>query len=57
VELHVASTEPGVRGDTSKNTMKSATLETGASIQVPLFVETGDLLKIDTRNASYISRV
>ena len=57
VELHVESTEPGVRGDTSKNTMKSAKLETGAMIQVPLFVETGDLLKVDTRDGSYISRV
>ena len=57
VELHVASTEPGVRGDTSKNTMKSAKLETGAMIQVPLFVETGDLIKVDTRSNSYISRV
>ncbi len=56
VELRVASTEPGVRGDTSKNTMKSARLETGATIQVPLFVETGDLIRVDTRSGSYISR-
>ena len=57
VEVHVQSTEPGVRGDTSKGGMKPATLETGATIQVPLFVETGDLVRVDTRNSSYVSRV
>ena len=57
VEVHVESTEPGVRGDTSKGGMKPATLETGATIQVPLFVETGDLIRVDTRSASYVSRV
>jgi elongation factor P len=57
VEVHVESTEPGVRGDTSKGGMKPATLETGATIQVPLFVETGDLIRVDTRNGAYVSRV
>jgi len=57
VELHVTATEPGVRGDTSKGGMKPATLETGATIQVPLFVETGDLLRVDTRTGAYVSRV
>jgi len=57
VELHVASTEPGIRGDTSKGGMKPATLETGATIQVPLFVGTGDVLRIDTRTGTYVSRV
>ena len=57
VEVHVESTEPGVRGDTSKAGMKPAKLETGATIQVPLFVETGDLLRVDTRTGSYVSRV
>ena len=57
VEVHVESTEPGVRGDTSKGGMKPATLETGATIQVPLFVNTGDLIRVDTRTASYVSRV
>ena len=57
VEVHVQSTEPGVRGDTSKGGMKPATLETGATIQVPLFVETGDVIRVDTRNSSYVSRV
>jgi elongation factor P len=57
VDLHVQSTEPGVRGDTSKGGMKPATLETGATIQVPLFIDTGDLLRIDTRTGTYVSRV
>jgi elongation factor P len=57
VDLHVQSTEPGIRGDTSKGGMKPATLETGATIQVPLFVDTGDLIRVDTRNSSYVSRV
>ena len=57
VDVHVQSTEPGVRGDTSKAGMKPATLETGATIQVPLFIETGDLLRVDTRTGSYVSRV
>ncbi|MBI4341101.1 MAG: elongation factor P, partial [Candidatus Omnitrophica bacterium] len=57
VDVHIASTEPGVRGDTSKGGMKPATLETGATIQVPLFVATGDLIRVDTRNGVYVSRV
>ena len=57
VDLHVESTEPGVRGDTSKAGMKPAKLETGAVVQVPLFVENGDLLRVDTRTGSYVSRV
>ena len=57
VDVRVESTEPGIRGDTSKGGMKPAKLETGATIQVPLFVDTGDLLRVDTRNASYVSRV
>lgn len=57
VEVHVESTEPGVRGDTSKGGMKPATLETGATIQVPLFVEPGDLIRVDTRTGTYVSRV
>ena len=56
-DLHVQSTEPGVRGDTSKGGMKPATLETGATIQVPLFIDTGDLLRVDTRTGTYVSRV
>ena len=57
VDVHVQSTEPGIRGDTSKAGMKPATLETGATIQVPLFIETGDLIRVDTRTSSYVSRI
>ena len=57
VEVHIDSTEPGVRGDTSKGGMKPAKLETGATIQVPLFVEVGDRIKVDTRTGQYVSRV
>ncbi len=57
VDVLVASTEPGVRGDTAKGGMKAAQLETGATIQVPLFVETGDRVRVDTRTGSYVSRV
>ncbi len=57
VEVHVSATEPGVRGDTSKAAMKPATLETGATIQVPLFVDNGDLIRVDTRTGAYVSRV
>jgi elongation factor P len=56
VELNVADTEPGVKGDTVSNVMKPATLETGAVVQVPLFVNVGDRVKVDPREARYISR-
>jgi elongation factor P len=55
VELGVAETEPGVRGDTVSNVTKPATLETGAVVQVPLFVNVGDRIKVDTRERRYIS--
>ena len=57
VELQVTDTEPGVRGDTVSNVTKPATLETGAVVQVPLFVNPGDRIKVDTRERRYISRV
>jgi elongation factor P len=57
VELEVTFTEPGVRGDTVSNTLKAATVETGAEVQVPLFIEKGDLLKVDTRDGRYVERV
>lgn len=57
VELQVTQTEPGFRGDTSQGATKPATLETGAVIQVPLFVEEGDVLKIDRKEDKYLSRV
>ena len=57
VELTVAQTEPGVRGDTATGGTKPATLESGAVIQVPLFINEGDRLKVDTRTGSYIERL
>lgn len=57
VELRVKHTEPGVRADTVKSPAKEAVLETGAKIDVPLFINQGDLIKIDTRTGEYISRV
>ena len=56
VELAVTDTEPGVRGDTVSNVTKPATLETGAVVQVPLFVNVGDRIKVDPRERRYISR-
>src|SRR2546429_8302812 len=56
VELAVTDTEPGVRGDTVSNVTKPATLETGAVVQVPLFVNVGDRIKVDPREGRYISR-
>ena len=57
VELTIAQTEPGVQGDRVSGARKPATLETGKVIQVPLFVETGDRVKVDTRTGEYITRV
>jgi elongation factor P len=57
VELEVTETEPGFKGDTVQGGTKPATLETGAVVQVPMFVNSGDVLKIDTRDARYITRV
>ena len=56
VELQVTHTEPGFKGDTASNTTKPATVETGFTLQVPLFVEIGDMLRIDTRTGEYMSR-
>jgi elongation factor P len=56
VELSVVETEPGVKGDTVSNVTKPAKLETGAVVQVPLFVNVGDRIKVDTRERRYISR-
>lgn len=56
VVLAVTETEPGIRGDTATGGSKPATLETGAVVQVPLFVDVGDLLKVDTRSGEYVSR-
>jgi elongation factor P len=57
VNLRVTYSEPGVRGDTATRAMKSATLETGATILVPLFVDTDELIKIDTKTGNYVERV
>ncbi|HEU5141172.1 MAG TPA: elongation factor P [Bacillales bacterium] len=56
VELTVTETEPGLKGDTQSGGSKAATLETGYSVQVPLFINEGDVLVIDTRSGAYISR-
>ena len=56
VELEVTETEPGFKGDTATNATKPATLETGAEIRVPLFIEIGDVLRIDTRTGEYMER-
>ena len=57
VELKITECEPGVRGDTAQGGTKPATLETGAVVQVPLFVEEGEVIKVDTRTGEYSSRV
>ena len=57
VELEVAYTEPGVKGDTATNTLKVGKLETGAEINIPLFVNQGEKIRIDTRTESYVERV
>jgi elongation factor P len=57
VELMITYTEPGIKGDTATNTLKPATLETGATVMVPLFVEQDTMIKVDTRDGSYSERV
>ena len=57
VELMITYAEPGVKGDTATNTLKPATMETGAVVNVPLFVNEGEKIKIDTRTNSYVERV
>ena len=57
VELEVTETDPGLKGDTAQGATKPATVSTGATVRVPLFVNEGDVLKIDTRTGEYISRV
>ena len=56
VELEITDTEPGFKGDTASNTYKPATLETGFTLQVPLFINTGDHIRIDTRSGEYMER-
>ncbi|MCM8763227.1 MAG: elongation factor P [Candidatus Omnitrophica bacterium] len=56
INVAVTHTEPGIKGDTAKSGMKPATIETGAVILVPLFIEVGDIIKVDTRSGEYIER-
>ena len=55
--LRVTHSEPGIKGDTATNTLKPATLETGVEVRVPLFINEGDLIQVDTRDGSYLQRV
>ena len=57
VELQVTYTEPGIKGDTATNTLKPATVETGAEVRVPLFINTGETIRIDTRTGEYMERI
>jgi elongation factor P len=56
VDLTVTATDPGFKGDTVSGATKMATLETGAKIQVPLFIQTGDVIRVDTRDQTYVER-
>jgi elongation factor P len=57
IDARVTQSDPGVKGDTSSGATKPATLETGATLNVPLFIEEGDLIRVDTRNGEYSERV
>jgi elongation factor P len=57
VELDIVETDPGMRGDTASGGGKPAKLETGATVRVPLFIENGEKIKVDTRSGEYVSRV
>jgi len=57
IEAKVTKTEPGIKGDTVSSSFKPAEIETGAKLQVPLFISTGDIIKIDTRTGEYITRI
>jgi elongation factor P len=57
VEAEITYTEPGIKGDTATNTLKPATIDTGVEIRVPLFIDIGDFVKVDTRNKEYVERV
>jgi elongation factor P len=53
----ISHTEPGVKGNTATNAMKPATIETGATVNVPLFINQGDMIRVDTRTSEYVERV
>ena len=57
MELTITETDPGVRGDTAQGGIKPAELETGAVVRVPLFLEIGEVIRVDTRTGEYVSRV
>jgi elongation factor P len=57
IEAEVTYTEPGIKGDTATNTLKPATIDTGAEIRVPLFINMGERIKVDTRTGIYVERV
>ena len=57
IETRVTKTDPGLKGDTAQGGVKPAQIETGASIKVPLFIDQGELIKVDTRTGQYVSRV
>jgi elongation factor P len=57
VELTITETDPGLRGDTAQGGVKPATLETGAVVRVPLFIQNGEKIRVDTRTGAYVSRV
>ncbi len=57
IEAEITYTEPGVKGDTATNTLKPATIETGATVHVPLFIETGEKIKVDTKEKKYAERI
>ena len=57
VQMKITYTEPGLKGDTATNTLKPATVESGATVRVPLFINEGETIEIDTRDGSYVSRV
>lgn len=57
VELEITYTEPGIKGDTATNTLKAATVETGAQVMIPLFIDIGEKIRIDTRTSAYVERV
>ena len=56
-QLKITYTEPGIKGDTATNTLKPATVETGATVRVPLFINDGESIVVDTRDGSYVERV
>jgi elongation factor P len=57
IEAEITYTEPGIKGDTATNTMKPATIDTGAEIRVPLFIDTGEKIRVDTRTGMYVERI